>query len=140
MSMKSQAQENPFSLGATFEFSVESPSYALNYGIQGKYDFTNKSAIQGQIGFGKYETFFVGADYLYTVLPLKRMPSIFVGGGLGYEGIKGTNIKDIIISAQAGLQFDVRKLSPYVAFKPKFYFEAEGIDASVILFGVRYRI
>lgn len=134
------AQSNQFSIGAHLEWNMESPSYAKLYSINGKYDFSERQAIQAQVGLGDYKVYYFGADYLYTVLLLKKMPSVFVGAGLGFEGIRGTDANDIILNAQAGFQFDIKKFSPFVGYKPKFYFEAEGIDPSTIFIGLRYRL
>lgn len=138
--LHSNAQSNPFSIGAHLEWNMESPSYAKLYSVNAKYDFTERQAIQAQVGFGDYDFYYIGADYLYTVLLLKKMPSLFVGAGLGFEGIRGTDANDIIINAQVGFQFDIKKFSPFVGYKPKFYFEAEGIDPSTIFIGLRYRL
>lgn len=138
--LRSNAQSNPFSIGAHLEWNMESPSYAKLYSVNAKYDFTERQAIQAQVGFGDYDVYYIGADYLYTVLLLKKMPSLFVGAGLGFEGIRGTDANDIIINAQVGFQFDIKKFSPFVGYKPKFYFEAEGIDPSTIFIGLRYRL
>jgi len=137
---KLSAQESLLSIGVHMDWAMESPSYMKLYGIQGKYDLTDRQSIQAQIGLGDYKRMYYGADYLYTLLPLKGLPSVFVAAGLGYEGIRSTDIYDIIISGQVGLQFKIKRFSPYIGYKPKFYFEVEGIDATSIALGLRFRL
>ncbi|AIM38028.1 hypothetical protein KO02_16035 [Sphingobacterium sp. ML3W] len=134
------AQENDFSIGLHSEIQFESPSYTTYYGLQGKYDLTKRQAIQAQIGLATEQIGYVGVDYLYTLFPLKNLPSIFIGGGVGYEKIRNTDIDDLIFNGQVGFQFDIKRFSPYVGYKAKFYFEAEGIDPSYMTLGIRYRL
>lgn len=137
---QTKAQENRISVGLQSEIQLESPTYTTYYGVQGKYDLTKRQALQAQIGLGSSKISYFGADYLYTLFPLKGLPCIFIGGGVGYEKIRDTHIDDLILNGQIGFQFDIKKFSPYAGFKSKFYFEAEGIDPSYLTLGIRYRL
>lgn len=137
---QTKAQENRISVGLHTEIQLESPSYTTYYGVQGKYDLTKRQAIQAQIGLGTSEISYFGADYLYTLFPLKGLPSIFVGAGAGYEKIRNTPTDDLVLNGQVGFQFAIKRFSPYVGFKSKFYFEAEGIAPSYLTLGIRYRL
>ncbi|GGE28683.1 hypothetical protein GCM10011516_28010 [Sphingobacterium cellulitidis] len=119
---------------------MEAPSYSKLYSINGKYDLSDRQAVQAQFGLGTYDIIYFGADYLYNVFLFNKKPSVFLAAGLGYEAIRGTKANDIIINAQVGLEYEINKFSPFVGYKPKYYFEAEGIDPSTIMIGVRYRL
>lgn len=134
------AQTNRFSVGTHLEWSMEAPSYSKLYSINGKYDLSDRQAVQAQFGLGTYDIIYFGADYLYNVFLFNKKPSVFLAAGLGYEAIRGTKANDIIINAQVGLEYEINKFSPFVGYKPKYYFEAEGIDPSTIMIGVRYRL
>lgn len=136
----SQAQESPFSVGVHMDWSMESPSFEKYIGVQGKYDLTERQSLQAQLGGSTYDVRYIGVDYLYTVFPLKRMPSVFVGGGVAYEKLAGTSYDDITFNGQAGMQFDIGRFSPYVGYKARFFFEAEGIDPSYLMLGLRFRL
>ncbi len=134
------AQESPISVGLHVDWSMESPTWQKFYGVQGKYDLTEKQALQAQVGLADYDMVYFGADYLYTIFSWNKLPSIFLGTGLGYEGVRGSDINDFIINGQVAVQFDIKRFSPYVGYKAKFYFETEGIDPTSLMLGLRFRL
>ena len=106
------AQDRRISAGITVEFSVENPSNTNLYGIQGKYDITSRQGLQTQLGIGNNDLFFAGADYLSNLFQINPMSKLFVGGGLAYEGIRGSKLKDIALSSQDGLELGNGRTSP----------------------------
>ncbi|MFD2969276.1 hypothetical protein [Sphingobacterium bambusae] len=135
-----KAQERKISLGVVSDFQLESPSYDLYYGVQGKYDLTNRQALQLQAGFSNANIGFVGADYIYNLFLFKRNPLIYVGAGTAYEYLTNGAGNEIAFNGQAGVQFTVRRFEPYIGFKSKFYFQAEAFDPGYINFGLRFRL
>lgn len=133
-------QKRKLSLGVVTEFQLESPTYDFYYGIQGKYDFTDRQGVQLQTGLSDASIGFVGADYIYNLFPFKGNPLIYIGGGAAYEYLTEGRGNEIVFSGQAGAQFSLGNFEPYIGFKSKFYFEAEAIDPSYINLGVRFRL
>ncbi|MCS3557501.1 MULTISPECIES: hypothetical protein [unclassified Sphingobacterium] len=133
-------QERKNSIGLTSDFQLESPSYNLYYGLQGKHDFNKRHAVQLQFGFSDANIGFVGADYLYNLFLLKENPLIYVGGGTAYEYMTKGKGNELSFNAQVGFQFKIGKIQPYIGYKSKFYFEAESFDPNFLTLGVRYRL
>ncbi|MEN5197498.1 hypothetical protein [Sphingobacterium faecium] len=133
-------QDRKNAIGLTSDFQLESPSYNLYYGVQGKHDFDNRHAAQVQAGFSNADIGFVGVDYLYNVFLLKENSFIYVGGGTAFEYLTKGKGNELSFNAQFGFQFKVGNIEPYIGYKSKFYFEAESFDPNYITFGVRYRL
>ncbi len=135
-----KAQERNIAVGIVSDFQLESPSYVLYYGVQGKYELTDRQALQLQAGFSNAHIGFVGADYIYHLFRFNRNPSIYVGAGTAYEYLTNGAGDEIAFNGQAGVQFTVKRFEPYIGFKSKFYFQAEAFDPSYINIGVRFRL
>ena len=60
-------QSRKTAIGITSDFQLESPTYNLYYGIQGKHDFNKRHAVQVQVGFSDANIGFIGADYIYIL-------------------------------------------------------------------------
>src|SRR5690606_33167198 len=79
------AQEHDWAFGIYSDLKLDDAAYDASFGVQGKYDFNNRSAVQAQI-HGRGDLLAVGADYVVSIFNKEKSNfNIFLGAGLGQE-------------------------------------------------------
>src|SRR5690606_26804961 len=80
-----KSQDHAWAFGFYGDVKFESPAYNGTFGIQGKYDFATRSAVQAQV-YGRNGLVAVGADYLFSILDkTKSNFNVFLGAGLSQD-------------------------------------------------------
>jgi len=133
------AQNKPLSLGITSDIQMESPVY-IYYGLQGKYDFNPKNAIQAQLGYSNNKIGFLGVDYVHKAFNIGKITNTFIGAGTSFEFLTSESTNYFTLNMQAGFEFNLGRYSPYLGYKPKFYVNTESLDTSNFTLGLRYRL
>lgn len=163
VAMISRAQDHKWAFGFYGDVQLESPGYAGSFGVQGKYDVTNRSALQATVN-GRNGYVAVGADYLLSLLDKKKSNfNVFLGAGISqdfyrynellvdpelpYSGEKPTVFPEekqnyTVANGQVGVSyyFPAIQLSVYTGYKVKYNFKFEETDPNFLMFGVRYHL
>ncbi|MFD1768368.1 hypothetical protein [Sphingobacterium suaedae] len=148
-----QAQDHTWAFGFYGDVQMESPNYNGAFGIQGKYDVANRSALQAQV-YGRNGYVAVGADYLFSFLDkTKHNFNVFLGAGVSqdfyrYNEIAGEQIipeerdNHTVANGQLGVSyyFPAVNLSLYTGYKAKYHFDWDEVDANFLMFGIRYHL
>lgn len=153
----SYGQDHKWAFGFYGDVHIEEPSYSGSFGVQGKYDFANRHALQAQV-HGRSGLTVLGADYLFSFFDkTKSNFNVFLGAGLGeefytfsqeifLEDVPPTTIKVrdnvFVANGQVGLSyyFPAVGLSLYSGYKAKFSFEDESFSPNYLMLGVRYHL
>ncbi len=149
------AQEHDWAFGIYSDLKLDDASYDASFGIQGKYDFTNRQSIQAQF-HGRGDLLAVGADYLVNILNKEKSDfNIFLGAGLGQEfftydySVEGDNDDPIKrkenftkANGQVAISyyFPSVDLSLYTGYKVKYQFKDGVTEPNYIMLGLRYHI
>ena len=149
------AQEHDWAFGIYSDLKLDDAAYDASFGVQGKYDFTNRSAVQAQI-HGRGDLLAVGADYIVSILNKEKSNfNIFLGAGLGQEFFTYENAvaaegdepmprKENFTKAngQVGISyyFPSVDLSLYTGYKVKYQFKDEVTEPNYVMLGLRYHI
>ena len=155
MPFLSNAQEHDWAFGFYSDLRLEDANYDASFGVQGKYDFTNRQSVQAQF-HGRGDMLAVGADYLVQFLDKEKSNfNVFAGVGVGQEfftydyAFEGnteapTQVKENFTKAngQIGLSyyFPVVDLSIYAGYKYKYQFKNEVSEPNFVMLGLRYHI
>ena len=151
----STAQEHDWAFGLYSDLKLDDPSYDASFGVQGKYDFTNRQSIQAQF-HGRGDLLAVGTDYLVSILNKEKSNfNVFLGAGLGQEfftydySVDGINEEPMRrkenitkVNGQVGISyyFPTVDLSLYTGYKVKYQFKDEVTEPNYIMLGLRYHI
>ncbi|GGH16248.1 hypothetical protein FAZ19_05955 [Sphingobacterium alkalisoli] len=152
----SYGQDHKWAFGFYGDVHLEDPNYARSFGVQGKYDFANRHAVQAQV-YGRSGLVALGGDYLFSFFDKTTNNfNLFLGAGIGEEFyIDSDNIFDtdepttlqprenlFIGNGQVGLSyyFPAVGLSLYSGYKAKFTFEDESYSPSYVMLGIRYHL
>jgi len=149
------AQEHDWAFGLYSDIKLDDAAYDASFGVQGKYDFTNRQSIQAQF-HGRGDLLAVGADYLVSILNKEKSNfNVFLGAGIGQEfftydySVEGTNDQPIQrkdnytkANGQIGISyyFPTVDLSLYTGYKVKYQFKDEITEPNYIMLGLRYHI
>jgi|SRR5690606_10024951 len=152
--LQGKAQDHDWAFGFYGDVQMKSP-YPGAFGIQGKYDFLTRSAVQAQV-YGKSGYVAVGADYLVSFLDkTKSNFNVFLGGGISQdfyrynelwsgdaESIPTERENFTILNGQAGISyyFPAVNVSVYTGYKLKYNIDWEETAPDYIMFGVRYHL
>lgn len=149
-----KSQDHAWAFGFYGDVKLESPAYNGTFGIQGKYDFATRSAVQAQV-YGRNGLVAVGADYLFSILDkTKSNFNVFLGAGLSQDFYRYDSVLEntvvipeerenyTVANAQAGVSyyFPTVNLSVYAGYKAKYHFEWEDVDPNFLMLGVRYHL
>ncbi|MCI0921235.1 hypothetical protein [Sphingobacterium rhinopitheci] len=149
--ISSHAQEYKWGFG--FYGDIQASSNAKHtFGMQGKYDLDNHSALQAQV-FGRTNYVGIGADYLYSFMNKKKSDfNVFLGVGVEENFYWDTEDDGILRpepqasyfngAGQVGLSYYFRpvRLSLYGAYKVKYDFNNDEVAPNFISLGVRYHL
>ena len=150
------AQEHNWAFGLFGGLNVDDASYDASFGVQGKYDFSNRQSLQAQI-YGRGDLLAVGADYLVHILDKEKSNfNVFLGAGLGQEfftydySVDGSDDQQPIqrkenftkANGQVGISyyFPAVDLSLYTAYVLKYQFKDGITEPNHLRLGLRYHI
>lgn len=149
------AQEHDWAFGLYSDLKLDDAGYDASFGVQGKYDFTNRQSIQAQF-HGRGDLLAVGADYLVSFLNKEKSNfNVFMGLGLGQEfftydySVEGPEDQPMRrtenftkANGQIGLSyyFPAVDLSLYTGYKVKYQFKNEVTEPNYVMLGLRYHI
>lgn len=148
-----KSQDHAWAFGFYGDVQLESPGYPGAFGIQGRYDFSNHSAVQAQV-YGRAGYVAVGGDYILSILDRKKSNfNVFLGGGISqdfyrYQELSGEQAwpekheSFTMLNGQIGASyyFPAVNLSLYTGYKLKFNFEWEELDPNYLMLGLRYHL
>lgn len=150
-----QAQDKKWAFGFYGDMQLEAPGYPGTFGVQGKYDFSNRSAVQALVN-GRNGYVSVGADYVFSFLDKSKSNwDVFLGAGISQdfyryntfypeeENVTPTVRKNYtMLNGQVGVSryFPELSISVFTGYKLKFHFEYEEIDPNYVMLGVRYHL
>lgn len=150
-----KAQDHTWAFGFYGDVQLESPDYKGAFGIQGRYDFTQISAVQAQV-YGRSGYVAVGADYLVSLLDKTRSNfNVFLGAGLSQDFYRYNELMTeqqqvspesrenfTVANGQIGISYYVPEvgLSLYTGYKLKYNFEWEDVEPNYLMFGIRYHL
>lgn len=144
------AQEHKWAFGLYGDAQVKSEGEKATLGLQGKYDLTNRSALQAQV-HGRTDFVSVGADYLFSFLDKKKSNfNVFLGTGASgefygytsdYVGKKSAD-NAFVLNGQVGVSyyFEPVKLSLFSGYKMKYNTTTEKTEPNFVVFGLRYHL
>ena len=147
------AQDHDWAFGFYGDIHLKSSANTGVFGIQGKYDFANHSALQAQV-YGRNGYVAVGADYLFFLL--NRATSnfnVFLGGGVSQDFYRYHELSEetlsqekrenfTVMNGQAGVSyyFPDLNLSLYTGYKLKYNFDWEETQPNYLMLGIRYHL
>ena len=146
------AQEEKVGLGFYGNFDLERTESRGSFGIQGKYDLTNRQSLQAQV-YGRTNYVAVGADYLVSLLNKTKSDfNVFAGAGVSQDFVSyaladeasSVQVRDRFLKGnlQAALSYYFKpvQLSVYGGYKWHYKISSELINPHHIMFGVRYHL
>ena len=146
------AQEERVGLGFYGNFDLERTESRGSFGLQGKYDLSNRQSLQAQV-YGRSNYVAIGADYLISVFnKTKSDINVFAGGGISQDfisfakedEISAVKVQDNFFKGnlQAAVSYYFRpvQLSIYTGYKWHYNFTTEEANPNHIMLGVRYHL
>lgn len=152
------AQEHKWAFGFYGDMQLKSPGHPGSFGVLGKYDLDNRSAVQALVN-GRNGFVAVEADYLFSIFnKTKSNFNIFLGAGVSQDFFRyNENWKDndkeenIVLNKRdnftqlngqvgASYYFPEVQLSLFAGYKVKYNTKNEEFNPNFVQLGLRYHL